>query len=98
MAAPIPREPPVTSATLPASFLVMFALIIFSFCSGSVCWRLGRVVHLFNHLPLPFELAQYRIPFAAMLFRHDGTPQLEQHVGLGFGRDSGYLCRPVENL
>src|SRR5258708_9811608 len=28
MAAPILREPPVTSATLPASFLVMFALMI----------------------------------------------------------------------
>src|SRR5437773_10660658 len=33
MAAPIPREPPVTSATLPASFLVMFVFIIL-FLSG----------------------------------------------------------------
>src|SRR5207247_9469323 len=90
IAAPMLREPPVTSATLPASFLVMFVFIIFSFCSASVSCQLGRVVHLLNHLPLPFDLAQYRIPCAAMLFRHDGTPQLEQHVGLGFGRDSGY--------
>jgi hypothetical protein len=29
IAAPMPREPPVTSATLPASFLVMFVLICF---------------------------------------------------------------------
>src|SRR5437870_2810442 len=29
IAAPIPREPPVTSATSPASFLVTFVLIIF---------------------------------------------------------------------
>src|SRR5205085_3843949 len=70
IAAPMPREPPVTSATLPASFLVMFVFIIFSFCSASVCCQMGRVVHLLNHLPLPFDLAQYRIPCAAMLFRH----------------------------
>src|SRR5207253_9399271 len=76
IAAPMLREPPVTSATLPASFLVMFVLIIFSFCSASVCCQLGRVVHLLKHLPLPFDLAQYRIPCAAMLFRHNGTQLL----------------------
>src|SRR6266481_3457586 len=85
MAAPIPREPPVTSATLPASFLAMFALIIFSFCSASVCCLLRRVVHLLNHLPPRFELAQYRVPCAAMLFRHNGTPASALFSGGGLG-------------
>jgi len=90
IAAPMLREPPVTSATLPASFFVMFVLTIFSFSSASVCCQLGRVVHLLNHLPLPFELAQYRIPCAAMLFRHNGAqPEyLNNTSGLGCGRDS----------
>src|SRR5437773_2724535 len=37
MAAPMLREPPVTSATLPASFLVMFVLILFFQMSFSNC-------------------------------------------------------------
>src|SRR5437016_3098716 len=79
IAAPMLREPPVTSATLPASFLVMFVFIIFSFCSAFVCCLLARIVHLLKHLPRRFELAQYRVPCAAMLFRHDGIQQPEQY-------------------
>src|SRR5437016_3126043 len=37
MAAPIPREPPVTSATLPASFF-MFALIILFLFGRGLAW------------------------------------------------------------
>src|SRR5205814_2027729 len=85
IAAPILREPPVTKATLPASFLVMFVFIIFSFRSASVCCLLGRVAHLLSHLPPRFELAQYHVPCAAMLFRHNGT-QL-----LGFRARAGLL-------
>src|SRR5437867_1172610 len=49
IAAPMLREPPVTSATMPASFLVMFVFIIFSFCSATVHCLFGRVVHLLNN-------------------------------------------------
>src|SRR5438477_4229571 len=66
IAAQMLREPPVTSATLPARIFVMFVVITFSFCSAFV--RLGRVVHLLNYLPHRFEVAQYRILCAAMLF------------------------------
>ena len=73
------REPPVTSATLPASFFVMFVLIMFLWCSAFVCCLLARIVHLLKHLPRRFEVAQYRIPWAAMLFRHNGIQQPEQY-------------------
>src|SRR6266849_3299727 len=44
MAAPIPREPPVTKATLPVSFFVMFVFICFLFkCAGSGLPRLRSV-------------------------------------------------------
>jgi hypothetical protein len=54
----MPREPPVTSATLPASLLVKFVFM-----------------YLRNDLPLRFESAQYHVPCAAMLFRHNGLGQ-----------------------
>jgi hypothetical protein len=54
----MPREPPVTGVTLPASLLMMFVLI-----------------YLPDHLPSPFESAQYFVPCAVMLLRHSGlTP------------------------
>src|ERR1700758_5643212 len=48
--------PPVSSATVPASFLMMFVLI-----------------YLRDDLPLGFESAQYHVPCAAMLSRHNGV-------------------------
>jgi LysR family transcriptional regulator, benzoate and cis,cis-muconate-responsive activator of ben and cat genes len=56
----MPREPAVSSATLPASVLVMFVLI-----------------YLHDDLPLGFESAQYFVPCAAMLSRHNKLGRME---------------------
>jgi hypothetical protein len=52
MAAPMLREPPVTSATLPASFFVMLVLIIFSFDLISCSLNLSFIYGEFDPDPL----------------------------------------------
>src|ERR1700746_1951397 len=74
-ARPIPLLPPVITAILPANFFVVL-LITFFFLFQLFVSR-GRVVHLRTALPPFVERAQYNLPCAVMLFRHnllnDGT-------------------------
>ncbi len=69
----MPREAPVTSATVPASLLVMFVLI-----------------YLPDDLPLGFESAQYFVPCAAMLSRHNAFGEWNSDICDTFWR----LVRP----
>src|SRR5258705_11976394 len=67
IAAPMLREPPVTKATFPASFFVMFVLIMFLILPCFVFHLLRVVVLSANHLPPHIEFAQYHFRCAAML-------------------------------
>src|SRR5438105_1515605 len=73
MAAPMLREPPVTKATLPASFLVVsvFMMSITVWLLFVVCSDV--VVYLRNYLSPQNEFAQYHFGCAVMLFGHNGT-------------------------
>src|SRR5258708_4978724 len=69
IAAPMLREPPVTSATLSASFLVTFVLTYFlRFVSFFSTCR-----SVVNTLASMSRTAQYQIGCPAMLFRHNET-------------------------
>ena len=76
MAAPMPREPPVMRAVLPASFGVLSVFMMLFFCLD-LCLCCGHVVLLVGVLIPAADSAQYRDPCAAMLFRHDGFPSME---------------------
>ena len=59
----MPSEPPLSSATMPASFLVIFMFIF-----------------LLNDLPPRFRSAQYHVPCAAMLSRHNELGQWNSDI------------------
>src|SRR5580693_7529321 len=54
LAAPMPREPPVTRATLPVSFRVMACLHSFEFDGYWICLRLWYINRNYRNTLFPF--------------------------------------------
>src|SRR5437899_1698822 len=67
VAAPMPREPPVTSATLPASFLDMGRLLVFVVTNGRRVYRLvpSRGGLLTGPVPVARTFSEGAIPNAS---------------------------------